>query len=302
MDADIGTKLEFGEKEEKLDIDLETMPLEDLGEMVLKEDEDPGKVKRDKRITSRDIRCPLCGEVTRGRRGLNMHLRRTHFSHDERRTGTSTMAKALGNKTRKDWSRERFDPRNELKIQKVLVNAVFGSSKVKEAEDGYVSGKYTMKTLPIDISYYLRLKGVKPERKDQDDSPKEDPKIQAPAPHEVSVSELLDWLGKTPDDGFGTWSDTKFGLKLGKDSYQYVVDLNVDVSDKVLKITSGNDEGSMLKATDAIRFLNKMIEDETLDPAWKVIHGRSHIRKVVQKTDGGRRWLVLDPGSDEEEK
>ena len=109
-------------------------------------------------------KCPICHSEVKGRRGLTIHLKRKHF--DDKGKHQLTKIHQVGSKP-KDWSRDRFDKNIELKVQELVLKTVYGMAKVNSVITDYVNGKYTMKTLPINIGYYIRLKGIKPDKEDK---------------------------------------------------------------------------------------------------------------------------------------
>lgn len=274
------------DNEKKTDeIDLENMPLEEMYQQTLTEDGEDNKTKLAK---DKKFRCPLCGEILKGRRGLNIHLRRSHFN-DDKKSGRHMEKKNLSDK--KDWSRDQFDKKNELKIQDVLVKTVFGASNVHKVESEYAAGKYTMKDLPIDISYYLRLKGVKPEKKETPDSEEKTKEVEK-TPETVSVNRFLKMLAQKSEDG-SDWSETILGIKKDENSYLYISDLIFDDSEKTLNIKDGLNKDKMLDVGNAVRYLEKFISDNESRKGY-LLRSTDNATNVIQKTKGNKRWIIIE--------
>lgn len=210
--------------------------------------------------SSKQYKCPMCSAVVKGRRGLNLHLRKQHFIDHSVKSGK------YGSKT--IWSRSRFSRDNELKIQKVLVNTIYGPSKVSDAINGYIDGRYTMKTLPINISYYIKLLGVKPRSSKKDNSPKPEKRreiTQNPIEHKVPHKTVTQLLGVISEikDGEEDLDQAIFGVYFSETrSYEYVSDLRVDLESKVLRVFVSPNKADMLPVSKAKIFLEKMCSGE----------------------------------------
>lgn len=256
-------------------------------------------VQDGKYVKDKTFRCPLCGATAKGKRGLNIHLRRTHFPSDDKSTGWHVQKK-MGKK--KDWSRKRFDKRNELKIQEVLVRAVYGSAKVADVVKKYINGEYTLRTLPINISYYIRLKGYKPNKKKEEERPAEKKGKSVPENEVLTVGRFLKELQKRPDgDQSKEWKSTVIGIKIGEDSFQYILDCIYNDSEEVLKITSGIDVKDSATSSELITYFTKFEPDENRS-GYAVVHGRSTARRVISKEDDLDRWVVVDFTDKEKEE
>ena len=205
-------------------------------------------------------KCPICHEGVRGRRGLTIHLKRTHFKKNLK----PGMQTTIGGK--KDWSRKRFDPKVELKVQELVLKATYGMSMVNSVIKDYIDGKYTLKTLPINIEYYIRLKGIKPRKDDKEDLDKDQgvsqKKDTEPSPETsdqkpMTGEDLLDELLKKHAED----AEVSIGVKYSEDRFKYVEDLKYDLDENILKISTTIDTDDVLGVAEAVKYLSEYPEE-----------------------------------------
>lgn len=245
-------------------------------------------------------KCPLCHDDVKGKRGLTMHLRKKHFTKN---VSQNKLKSAI---SKKDWSRKRFDPKIELKIQELVLKTVYGMSKVNSVVNDYINGKHTLKTLPINISYYIKLKGIKPDKNDNEkdvDRSDSNSKIDIPkktnADNEdpiLDADDLLDKLQQIPEEA----DEIVLGIKFGENGLQYVKDLIYNVSEKVLKLSTTNTNDDILKYDAALEYLENYLESEREEQlrnsSFRLdVQGKT-IKRIFQKQVNEKVYVIMEVG------